>query len=102
MSAFDEANRKTARTLVKKAKAMEKRPERTFFLNAAILSVYGWQLSIPVLLGVALGQFLDRRFPSDMISWTLNCIFIGFIIGVLNANRWLHKEGRIRTEEDKK
>ncbi len=96
MAEFDEENRKTAEILINKAKAMEHRRSRLLFFNAALLGVYGWQLSIPVLLGVGLGQFLDRVFPAPHFSWTLNFIFIGFIVGIINANRWLHKEGTVQ------
>lgn len=96
MAEFDEENRKTATILINKAKAMEHRQSRLLFFYAALLGVYGWQLSIPVLLGVAIGQFLDRIFPSSVFSWTLNFIFVGFVVGIFNANRWLHKEGTVQ------
>lgn len=95
MAEFDVENQKTAQILVDKAKALQHRRKRTLILNAALLGVYGWQLSIPVVLGVALGHFLDKIFHLDNFSWTLNLIFIGFIIGIINANRWLRKEGTI-------
>lgn len=96
MAEFDVENRKTAQILVDKARALQHRHHRTLILNAALLGVYGWQLSIPVVLGVALGRFLDKVIPSETFSWTLNLIVIGFVIGVVNANRWLRKEGTIR------
>lgn len=96
MAEFDVENKKTAQILVNKARALQNRRNRTLILNAALLSVYGWQLSIPVILGIALGHFLDKTFPSSAFSWTFNLIFIGFIIGIVNANRWLHKEGTVQ------
>ena len=101
MSEFEKENKKTATVLVHKAKLMQKREKRTFFFNAGVLSVYGWQLSIPVILGVILGRFLDKTFPDNFFSWTLNLILIGFAIGVFNANYWMHKEGVILQQKKK-
>ncbi len=101
MSDYNKEQNKTARILIKKARTLEQRKNRIFYFNAAILSVYGWQLSVPVLLGVMIGTYCDKHFPSGTISWTLNGIFLGFIIGIFNANYWLRKEG-ITKRKDKK
>ena len=93
MSEFDTENQKIAKLLQKKAHALNNRRNRIFYFNAAILSVYGWQMAIPVLLGIMLGRFLDKHLPSDTFSWTLNLIIIGFAIGIFNANYWIRKEG---------
>lgn len=92
----------TAKTLIKKAKAMENRKNRQLYLNAAILGTYGWNISIPVIIGVIIGRLLDKKFPLPPMSWTLNLIFIGFIIGFYNAQRWVNKEGVIRNMQAKK
>ncbi len=102
MSEFDQENRKTARVLIQKAKALNNRQYRHLTLNAAQLGVYGWQMAVPVLLGVMLGLFLDKEVPIESVSWTLNFILIGFIIGILNANRWLTKEGIIIKKKKEK
>lgn len=99
MAEFDEENKKTAHILKKKAQALNNRNNRIFYFNAAILSVYGWQMAIPVLLGIILGRFLDKHIPSDTLSWTLNMIIIGFAIGIFNANYWARKEGIYKKSE---
>ena len=76
-----EETKNTAKTLIKKAKAMENRKNRQLYLNAAILGTYGWNISIPVIIGVIIGRWLDNKFPLPPMSWTLNLILIGFIIG---------------------
>jgi ATP synthase protein I len=96
MSEFDKENQKVAKILQKKAHALNNRRNRIFYFNAAILSVYGWQMAIPVLLGIILGRFLDKHIPSDTFSWTLNLIIIGFVVGIFNANYWIRKEGIIK------
>ena len=101
MSVFDEENRKIKKTLVKKAKTMARRDSRILHLNAAILSVYGWQMAIPTLLGILLGQILDHHMPVPHLSWTLNLIIIGAFIGFLNANHWVKKEGTLKGKDKK-
>lgn len=102
MSEFDQENRKTAKVLMQKAKMLDNRKNRHLTLNASQLGVYGWQMAIPVLLGVMLGLFLDKELPSPSFSWTLNFILIGFVVGIFNANRWLKKEGIIARKKKKK
>lgn len=93
MSEFDAFEKKQERLLLRKADRLQARPKRVIAFNAAVLGVYGWHVSVPVLLGVFLGRFMDNRFPVLNISWTLNFILIGFLAGIYNANRWLKKEG---------
>ena len=101
MATFDEENKKTEKTLIKKAHRMERRKERVIELNAAVLSVYGWQMAIPMILGVILGRLLDHYMAIAHISWTFNLILIGAIIGFYNATRWIKKEGALKKKEYK-
>ena len=96
MAVFDQENRQTEKTLLQKARRLSRRNQRVFYLNAAILSVYGWQMAIPVLVGIVVGRLLDRYWPATYLSWTLNFILIGFIVGIVNATRWVRKEGLIK------
>ena len=102
MATFDEENKKTEKILIKKAHKMERRPGRIIELNAAVLSVYGFQMVIPILLGIALGRFLDHFLPMIYISWTLNMILIGAVIGFYNATRWIKREGGFKKQEKHK
>lgn len=51
----------------------------------------GWTVSVPTLLGAALGVWLDRRHPTDH-SWTLALLVAGLTFGCFNAWRWLSEE----------
>jgi ATP synthase protein I len=55
-----------------------------FWRALAILGVVGWSITFPTLAGVALGIWIDRRWPSQ-ISWTLTLLFIGLAIGCVHA-----------------
>jgi len=58
----------------------------------AIFGVVGWSVTMPTLIGVAAGVWIDRRWPGR-ISWTLTLLFAGLIIGCVSA--WM------RVKEDK-
>lgn len=61
-----------------------------------MFGLVGWSVAVPTLIGVAVGVWLDTRFPGR-ISWTLTLLFVGVVLGCLNAWRWVRREGR---EED--
>ena len=53
----------------------------------------GWAVSIPTLLGIALGLWIDRRFPGST-SWTLTLLCLGVALGCWNAWTWIQREQR--------
>ncbi len=57
----------------------------------AAFGIVGWSIAIPTLLGIALGWWIDRRWPGPY-SWTLMLLFGGLILGCLNAWNWIQKE----------
>jgi len=87
---------KTADILIQKAQKRAGRNKRSLFLNASLISVYGFQMVVPVLLGIFIGRFLDKHFPTDSFSWTLNFILLGFILGFISAYKWSTREGVIK------
>ena len=58
----------------------------------------GWSVTVPTLLGVALGAWLDEHHPSTY-SWTLMMMLIGLIIGCLNAWHWVSREEKALRDE---
>jgi ATP synthase protein I len=52
----------------------------------AILGVVGWSVVVPTLVGVALGAWIDHRWPSAF-SWAVMLLIVGLALGCLNA--WL-------------
>ena len=63
MKEFKKQLNKTAYQLTQKANKMQHKENKKVVYRAALLSVYGWQLAIPVLLGIVLGILLDKTFP---------------------------------------
>ena len=56
-----------------------------------MFGLVGWSVEVPTLIGIALGRWIDRTWPGE-ISWTLTFLFIGVVMGCLNAWRWIQRE----------
>ena len=86
-----------------RAKANRKiRAKRTgtqdVWFGLGMMGLIGWSVTVPTLLGAALGFYLDKRFPGSY-SWTLTLLIIGLIIGCANAWHWIYKES-VEMRED--
>ena len=70
------------------------------WFGLGMTGLIGWSVAIPTLLGAALGLWLDKHYPGPH-SWTLTLLFIGLIIGCVNAWHWVTKEDKeIRAEQE--
>lgn len=58
-----------------------------------MFGLVGWSVAIPTLIGVMAGIWLDERFHGR-VSWTLSLLFVGLVLGCINAWRWVRQEGR--------
>jgi ATP synthase protein I len=77
----------------KQERVVRGRAQKTGILSSiAILGVVGWSVTVPTLLGVALGIWIDHRWPHGF-SWTLTLLLAGLVFGCVNA--WL----RIRRDQ---
>lgn len=88
---FDKQFENEMQTLIGKSHKIAMRSSKKYNLRAAFLAVYGFQMALPVLLGIFLGIFLDKIYPLEYVSWTLNFILLGFLIGLFNANFWFYR-----------
>ncbi len=70
---------------------------RSVWFGFGMFGLIGWSVSVPAVVCIALGVWIDNRFPSPY-SWTLMLLFIGIILGCLNAWYWLSRE---RTKLDR-
>lgn len=73
----------------KKIKAKAEQDEIMFGLG--VFGIIGWSISIPTLAGIFLGIYLDDQYAMGF-SWTLTLLFIGVIIGCLNAWYWIKQK----------
>jgi len=58
--------------------------------SIAILGVVGWSVTLPTILGVVLGVWMDRRWPGRF-SWALTLMMLGLAIGCTSA--WFRIKG---------
>jgi ATP synthase protein I len=67
--------------------------DRGIWFGLGMMGVVGWSVTVPTLLGIAVGVWLDRRFPhAGGISWTLTGLVLGVALGCLNAWVWVRRE----------
>ena len=66
---------------------------KSLWFGLGMYGLVGWSVTIPTLIGVAIGWWIDKTWPSRY-SWTLMLLFIGLVIGCLNAWHWVKKESR--------
>ncbi len=71
---------------------------RSVWFGLGMSGLVGWSVTIPTLIGAALGIWIDGRYPSPY-SWTLMLLFMGLIVGCLNAWRWVESEYKEMQED---
>jgi len=72
--------------------------KRSIWFGLGMSGLIGWSVTVPILIGVALGMWLDKHYPSPY-SWTLMLLLIGLIVGCLTAWHWVHSQYK-EMEED--
>jgi len=66
---------------------------RTVWFGLGTFGLVGWSVTIPTLLGIAIGVWVDTTWPSQY-SWTLMLLVAGAFLGAWNAWLWIDKESR--------
>lgn len=75
------------------------RKDHSVWFGLGMFGLVGWSVSIPTVVGIALGVWIDLRWPSRY-SWTLMLLIIGIAIGCLNAWFWVSRERKMIEEEE--
>ena len=73
-------------------------PAAGVWFGLGMMGLIGWSVTVPTLLGAALGLWLDQRDPGGR-SWTLALLVTGLIIGCFNAWHWVNKEDKAMHDE---
>lgn len=81
----------------RKLKARRNSTQGVWF-GLGMMGLIGWSVTIPTLLGAALGIWLDKHNPGGR-SWTLALLVAGLTIGCLNAWFWVSKEDKAMRDE---
>ena len=61
------------------------------WFGLGMMGLVGWSVTVPTLLGAALGIWLDQHHPGKH-AWTLALLVAGLGIGCLNAWHWVAQE----------
>jgi ATP synthase protein I len=64
---------------------------RIVWSGLGMMGLVGWSVTVPTLLGAALGVWLDKHHPATH-SWTLSLLLAGLMLGCWNAWRWVARE----------
>ena len=83
-------SRQVGAQAARKLKARGEEAKSVWF-GLGMSGLIGWSVTVPTLVGAAIGLWADRRYPSGY-SWTLMLLLIGLIIGCLNAWHWVDSE----------
>ena len=68
------------------------------WFGLGMMGLIGWSVSVPTLLGAALGIWLDQHHPGKH-AWTLALLMAGLAIGCLNAWHWVAREEKAMHDE---
>ena len=69
----------------------------TVWFGLGMFGLVGWSVAVPALIGVAIGVWIDARWPSRF-SWTLMLLVLGVALGCFNAWRWITRAGENEDE----
>lgn len=92
MADEDRFPREIRRKADRKRRGREQR-EHPIWFWLGMFGLVGWSVAIPTVIGIAIGVWLDRRFPSEA-SWTLTLLIMGVALGCANAWYWVKQESR--------
>ncbi len=86
----DRLTRKVGHKAQRKLVARRRGPPRVLS-GLGLFGIVGWSVAAPTLVGVALGYWLDLRWPGQ-VSWTVALLFAGVALGCANAWYWVKRE----------
>ena len=76
----------------RKIKARKEKNHSVWF-GLGMFGLIGWSIVIPTVAGIALGLWIDRKWPGH-VPWTLTMMLVGVVLGCFNAWRWIGEENR--------
>ncbi|MCX6089508.1 MAG: AtpZ/AtpI family protein [Candidatus Atribacteria bacterium] len=74
--------------------------EENIWKNFGQIWDISWMTIAPIVMGVFLGQYLDKNYPLGF-SWTLSLIALGALLGFYNLYQFLMRESE-KDENDRR
>ena len=65
-----------------------------FWYDFIRFNLTGWSVVVPTLAGLAIGNWIDNRYPAGF-SWTLALMAVGLFLGCLNAWYWIRRQDHV-------
>jgi len=84
---------------VKRILKAQQNDKKSIWFGLGMMGIVGWTIAVPTLAGVALGIWLDKKYP-ESLSWTLSCLILGLVLGCLIAWHWILKEHKEMNEDN--
>jgi ATP synthase protein I len=69
--------------------------DRGIWFGLSTMGMVGWAVTLPTVIGLAIGIWVDARVPGT-VSWTLTGLIVGVVLGCFNAWYWIRREGGLR------
>ena len=92
-------SRQVAAQAARKLKA-QRGAKRSVWFGLGMSGLIGWSVTVPTLMGAALGIWVDRNYPSTL-SWTLMLLLLGLLTGCFNAWYWVDGQYKeMREDQD--
>lgn len=86
------------RTKAKRKLKAQRSTHQGVWFGLGMMGLIGWSVTVPTLLGAAIGAWLDRNHAASH-SWTLTLLIAGLLIGCWSAWRWVAKEDKAMRDE---
>ena len=83
--------REAVKTRRERRERWQREGERSLGQNLAMIGALGWTITLPTLIGIFVGRWLDRSFNAG-IFWTLALLTAGLAIGCSFAWKRMHSE----------
>lgn len=59
--------------------------QKTILAQTVYLGTIGIMISLPIVFGAYLGQWLDEKLQGFSVSWTISLIIVGVFVGAVNV-----------------
>jgi ATP synthase protein I len=89
-----DVGRKASRRL----RARHRDKSDSLWFGLGTFGMVGWSIAIPTVIGVVVGTWLDANVPASF-SWRLTLLFLGLVVGCLNAWYWISSERQLPRKE---
>jgi len=92
VSGLDDDLEETVSRKAERRERARREGRHTVWFGFGMFGLVGWAVAVPTLAGVALGHWLDARYPGGP-SWTMTGLVVGVALGCLNAWWWVQRTG---------